>query len=134
MRAYHLDLRQRVVAAVEDGTPITTVATQFRLHRSTIYRYLAQRQERGTLVPRTSPGRVRTITAAAEVQLVAQLQQHPTATLAEHCAVWAQTNGVRLSPATLSRAIRRVGWTRKKGQWQPASVTLSSELPGGTRH
>jgi transposase len=133
MRADHLDLRQRVMAAVEDGMPITAVARHFRLHRSTIYRYLAQQQERGTLVPRTSLGRVRAITAVDEARLVAQLQQHPTATLSEHCAMWEQTSGVRLSPATLSRAIRRVGWTRKKGRWQPASETRSSELPGGTR-
>jgi transposase len=133
MRAYYLDLRDRVMAAVDAGTPITTVARQFLLHRSTVYRYLAQRQARGTLVPRTSPGRRRTITATDEARLVAQLQQAPTATLADHCRSWEQTTGSRLSPATLSRAIRRVGWTRKKGQWQPASVTLSSELPGGTR-
>lgn len=133
MRAYHLDLRDRVVGAVDEGTAISTVAAQFRLHRSTIYRYLAQRQERGTLVPRTSPGRTRALTAADEARLVAQLQQHPTATLAAHGALWEQSTGVRLSPATLSRTIRRVGWTRKKGRWQPASETLSSELPGGTR-
>ncbi len=133
MRAYHLDLRDRVVAAVDEGTSISTVATRFRLHRSTIYRYLAQRQERGTLLPRTSPGRARAISPTDEARLVAHLQQYPTATLAEHGAIWEQATGVRLSPATLSRTIRRVGWTRKKGQWQPASVTLSSELPGGTR-
>lgn len=133
MRAYHLDLRDRVVAAVDEGTAITTVAAQFRLHRSTIYRYLTQRQERGTLEPRISPGRTRAISAADEARLVEQLQQHPTATLAEQCATWEQSTGVRLSPATLSRTIRRIGWTRKKGRWQPASATLSSELPGGTR-
>lgn len=133
MRAYHLDLRNRVVAAVDEGTAIATVAARFRLHRSTIYRYLAQRQERGTLVPRTSPGRVRAITPTDEVRLVAHLHQHPTATLAEHGAIWEQATGVRLSPATLSRTIRRIGWTRKKGQWQPASVTLPRGLPGGTR-
>ncbi len=133
MRAYHLDLRERVVAAVDDGTPITTVAARFRLHRSTIYRYLALHRGQGTLAPRTSPGRNRAITGADAPRLIAQLQQQPTATLSEHCAVWAQATGVWLSPATLSRTIRRVGWTRKKGRWQPASVTLSSELPGGMR-
>ena len=133
MRAYHLDLRERVVAAVDDGTPIATAAARFRLHRSTIYRYLAQRQERGTLAPRTSPGRTRTIPVSDDARLIAQLQQHPTATLDDHCALWEQATGVRLSPATLSRAIQRVGWTRKKGRWQPASVMLPSELPGGRR-
>ncbi len=114
MRAYHLDLRDRVVAAVDEGTSITAVAARFRLHRSTMYRYLAQRQEQGTLVPRTSPGRRRTIPGSEDARLVAQLQQHPTATLAAHGALWEQSTGVRLSPATLSRTIRRVGWTRKK--------------------
>lgn len=133
MRAYHRDLRERVVAAVDDGTPIVTVAARFRLHRSTIYRYLARRQEQGTLAPRTSPGRARAIPATDDARLIAQLQQHPSATLRTHCAVWEQATGVRLSPATLSRAIRRVGWTRKKGRWQPASGMPSGGLPGGAR-
>jgi transposase len=31
-----------------------------------------------------------------------------------HCDLWEQTSGVRVSTSTMSRAIRRVGWTRKK--------------------
>jgi hypothetical protein len=31
---------------------------------------------------------------------------------------------------TMSRAIRRVGWTRKKKRWVPMSATRMSEPPG----
>jgi transposase len=31
-----------------------------------------------------------------------------------HCQIWEQTSGVQVSTSTMSRAIRRVGWTRKK--------------------
>ena len=133
MRAYHRDLRERVVAAVEDGTPVAIVARQFRLHRSTVYRYLRQQRTTGTLQPRTSPGRTRVIQRVDEPRLLAQLEQLPTATLADHCAQWQQTTGRPLSPATLSRAIRQVGWTRKKGRWQPASGMTSGGLLGGPR-
>jgi len=133
MRAYHLDLRQRIVAAVADGLPVEQTAARFHVHRSTVFRYLAQHRERGTLVPHQHPGPAPAVAAADEAALVAQLQQHPTATLATHCDRWAATTGRRISPATMSRTIRRLGWTRKKGVWQPANAMPSGGLPGGTR-
>ena len=38
----------------------------------------------------------------------------PDATLAQHCERWAAERGVRVSVATRSRAIRRLGVTVKK--------------------
>ena len=35
-------------------------------------------------------------------------------TLDEHCRVWETEHGQRVSTATMSRAITRLGWTRKK--------------------
>jgi transposase len=133
MRAYHLDLRERIVAAVASGSTVTMVASQFRVDPSTVYRYLARQQTRGTLVPGTSSGRPRAIAPAAEPRLVAQLVRLPQATLAEQCAQWQATTGVEVSTATMSRMLRRIGWTRKKGVWQPASGMPTRGLPGGTR-
>jgi len=48
------------------------------------------------------------------VPLAAQVATHPDATLAQHCAVWDQAHGVRVSVATMSRVIRRLGITVKK--------------------
>lgn len=132
MRAYSLDLRQRIVIAVQAGQPTAVVAELFGVDRSTINRYLCL-AERGSLAAKPLPGRARHITPDHHAALVRQVQVHPADTLAEHCQRWEQVHGVGVSIATMSRAIRRVGWTRKKGQWQPASATTTPGLPGGLR-
>ena len=39
-----------------------------------------------------------------------------TPTLEQHCDLWEQTHGERVSRWTMSRAIKRLGWTRKKSR------------------
>ena len=46
--------------------------------------------------------------------MLPQLQAHDDATLEQHCDLWEQTHGERVSRWTMSRAIKRLGWTRKK--------------------
>jgi len=60
------------------------------------------------------PGRPPKKFAPLQAGLGAQLEAHTDATLQTHCQLWEQTHGVRVSTSTMSRAIRRVGWTRKK--------------------
>lgn len=45
MRGYSLDLRERVVAAVDAGMPRTEAARLFKVAKVTIDRYLKQRRE-----------------------------------------------------------------------------------------
>ena len=114
MRAYSLDLRQRVVVAVDAGTPRTEVARTFRVSLATIKRYLKQRGEAGHLAPRTSPGRPAGIPAAQLPALEAQLAACPAATLAQHCQRWQEARGAAVSASAMRRAIKRLEWTRKK--------------------
>jgi transposase len=98
MRAYSLDLRERIVRAVAAGTPQAVAA-------------------------RSSPGRPARIGPAEQPALHAQLAAAPDATLAEHCATWGRAQGARVSEATMHRAIARLGWTRKKRPSGRASRT-----------
>ena len=132
MRAYSLDLRQRIVAAVHAGQSKDAVADLFAVDRSTINRYL-RLAEGGSLAAKPLPGRAPYISPAQHADLLLQLHLHPADTLGEHCRRWEAVSGVTVSIATMSRAIRRVGWTRKKGQWQPGNATRSPGLPGGPR-
>jgi transposase len=122
MKAYSLDLRTRIVHAVDQGMAQTVAARTFGVSPATVKRYL-QRQAAGTLAPRHSPGRPRVIAAAAEPALQAQLAATPDATLAEHAAQWATDQGVTVSVTTVHRAIARLAWTRKKRPSTPASKT-----------
>jgi len=104
MKAYTLDLRERVVKFVKSGGSKAEAARRFAVGRRTVYRYLAADQA-GTLAPKKSWGHWRKLDPH---QLQAHLKQHPDATLKEiqqvfgvsHHAVW-----VRL---------RQLGFTLKK--------------------
>jgi transposase len=122
MKAYSMDLRERIVQAVAEGTAAAAVARRFRVGRATVDRYL-RRHRAGALAPRTSPGRPPRIGPPAEPSLRAQLEAAPDATLAEHVERWEQAQGSRVSVTTMHRAIARLGWTRKKRPSRPASRT-----------
>ncbi len=101
MKAYSEDLRRRIVAAVDGGMPRSEAARVFGVGRATVRRYLVLRRETAGLAPR--PGR-----GPLPIRMSA---------LAEHCAWYEEAAGVRVSDATMSRAITgRLGWTRKKSR------------------
>src|SRR5579864_1183340 len=133
MKAYSQDLREKVLRAVDQGYARQEIVKLLGVSRATIKRYLKQRRETGTVAPKAIPGRPPKKLGPLQAELVAQLQAHDDLRLEDHCQVWEQTHGVKVSTATMSRAIRRVGWTRKKKRWQPVSVVRKSELVGASR-
>ena len=114
MRAYSVDLRERIVAAVAAGEAHATVARRFGVAVATIGNYLRLRRETGALTPRPRPGGRPGIGPAQYPALRAQLAAAPDATLAEHCATWATAQGSAVSVSTMWRTIGRLGWTVKK--------------------
>jgi transposase len=122
MKSYSLDLRQRIVAAVEGGMAKTVAAQTFGVSYATVKRYV-HREAVGDLPPRTSTGRRRAIDAPAEPALRAQLAVTPDATLAEHVEQWAAEHGGVVSEITMLRSIDRLGWTRKTRPSSPPSAT-----------
>jgi transposase len=116
MRASSEDLRLRILAAVDGGMPRSEAARVFGVGRATVKRYLQLRRETGALAPRPRHGPPSLKTAALRELLPARLAAAPDATLAEHCAWYEDAAGVRISGPTMSRAIGRLGWTRKKSR------------------
>src|SRR5918999_28470 len=114
MRAYAIDLRERILHAVARGQPKAAVARTYRVSLSTVKRYTAQHAVTGSVAPRRRTAPPPRIDVAQQSALLAQLAAAPDATLAEHCQAWEQAHGVRVSVPTMWRAIARVGWTSKK--------------------
>jgi len=114
MRAYSQDLRHRILRAVDQGKSRAEIIKTFAVSRSTIKRYLRLRRETGGIKPRSIPGRPSRKGAVLQAGLLPQLKAYPDATLVEHCQLWKATYGVQISSATMSRAIKRLNWTRKK--------------------
>jgi transposase len=132
MNAYSKDLRLRVLQAVDRGLPRTRISELFGVSLSTIKRYVRRRRQGEDLEPKPSTGRKRRILASSEQKraLWSQLEENDEATLQRHCQLWQSATGVRVSVATMSRAIReKLGWTYKKRRWVPPSETRRNEAP-----
>ena len=134
MNAYSKDLRLRVLEAVDRGLPRTRISELFGVSLSTIKRWVKRRRQGEDLEPRRSTGRKRRILSSREEKqaLWKQLEENGEATLERHCELWEERGGVRVSLATMSRAIRqKLGWTLKKRRWVPPSETKKLEVLGG---
>jgi transposase len=117
------------------GTPRREVVETFGVSLATLKRWLKKRREGEDLSPKSSTGRKRRILSSAEEKraLWEQLEANDEATLERHCELWEEKRGVKVSTATMSRAIRhRLGWTFKKRRWVPPSETKKREVLGGS--
>jgi len=114
MKAYSSDLRERVVAALDQGMRRQKAVTTFQVSLGSIKRWVRLRRDTGQVT--ASPAGRRPIPDVPHEQaaLRQQLETAPDATLPEHAAQWNATFGTTLTHWTIGRRIRRLGWTRKK--------------------
>ena len=135
MNAYSKDLRLGVLRAVERGIPRREIADLFGISRPTIGRYVNLKASGEDLAPKPSPGRKAKILDDPEHKraLWEQLEDNDTATLEEHCEMFENKRGVWVSVATMSRAVRKLGWSFKKDHWEPPKeVSKEEALLGST--
>jgi transposase len=118
-KPYSLDLRQKVIEAIElDGLKKNEVSALFQISRNTIDLWLKRKAATGCLKPI-----VRTVSPAqGKIQnweaFRAFAEQHRAKTQAEMAELWTDD----VSRRTISRALTRMGWTRKKRPTATASA------------
>ena len=96
------------------GTPRDEVEARLLVAVPTIERWLRQQREPGGLAPKPVPGPVAVKTNALLAALPERLAEHADATVEDHCSWWRGVAGVEVSTATMSRALTRLDWSRKK--------------------
>ena len=114
MRAYSMDLRERVVAACDEGGATREqVAARFSVSVRWVRDLLKRRRETGSIAPKLrGGGRAAAFDAEAGARLRQAVRDENDATLAE----LAEASGVACSPAAVDRALARLGITRKKSR------------------
>ncbi len=123
MRAYSEDLRKKVVEAVKRGMKKSEAAYTFGLSLSSVKRYVGAACEGRSLRPKKRPGMCPKIDNNGRRLLEADLQERPAATLSQRREFLERVAGIRVSESTVSRVLKRLGWTRKKDRWGHPSVT-----------
>jgi len=104
MKAYPVELRERIVGFVEKGGSKVEAAAYFQVGRQTVYRYL-QASQSGNLAPKPQPGRKK---AFDDERLRREIKTRPSATLKEH----GQALGV--SHSAVWKRLRQLAITLKK--------------------
>jgi transposase len=125
MNVYSLDLRKKIVEAKERGTPTAEVAKAFGVGASTVKRYTAASREGRSLAPKKRPGSKPKMDERARRLLEADLRERPAATLPQRREFLRRVAGLSVSDSTLSRMLKRLGFSRKKDRWERVSETSS---------
>ena len=117
MKAYSVDLRERVLAAFDRGMPRSEVVTTFQVSLASLKHWHAARRDTGDFTPQPPSGGFEpTITSDQHHELRTQVAAFPDATLAEHATRWNAAHATTISQWTIGRAIRLLGLTRKKSR------------------
>jgi transposase len=126
MDAYSEDLRTKIVQAVEQRRMTKSEAARaFSVSLSSVKRYTKAVREGRSLSPGKAPGKRPRLDEKARRLLEADLEERPFAKLKDRREYLLKVAGVSASGSTLSRAIRKMGFGRKKGRWVRVSETSS---------
>ena len=110
-RAYSYDLRRKVIQAIElDGWKKSQAAEIFQISRNTIDLWLKRREETGDYRPSSNrphqtQAKIRDWQAFEEFA-----NKHGDKTQSQMAQLWAEP----ISPRTISRGLKKIGFTRKK--------------------
>jgi transposase len=114
MKPYSLDLRERVVSAIEKGdSSFRKVAQRFAVSKSCVERWVIQKRKEGHLVPRKQGGSVSVVMEYKE-QLITIFEKQTDATLAEYCELLCDETGLWVSQSTMCRTFQKLNLPLKK--------------------
>jgi len=100
-------------------------ARAFGVSLSSVKRYAKAAGEGRSLSPGKAPGKRPLLDEKANRLLEADVEERPFAKLSDRREYLEKVAGVSVSESTLSRALRKMGFGRKKGRWVRASATSS---------
>ena len=115
-KSLSLDLRERVLAFIEEGHSCHEAARRFRISAASAVRIRQRYRQLGTVAPAkrgrpSGSGRLERFGGF----LKARVEQSPDITMPELAEALWQSHGMRAAPAELSRFVRhRLGFTYKK--------------------
>ena len=109
-----MDLRRRIVRAVEGGSSIRAAARRFAVSPSAAVKLMQRLRATGSPAPARFGGHRRPLLEPYEAGLRALVAARPDSTLAELQAGLARRHGVRAGLSTIHTTLRRLGLRHKK--------------------
>ena len=124
MRAYSIDLRERVIASVESGEcNIPAAARRYKVSEPSIERWLVRKRKTGNVAPLPHAGGPPRKLASAEAAIRAAVKAQPDATLQELCELVEKGTKIKSDASMMYREVVRLKLPRKKSHSMPVSGT-----------
>ena len=123
MRAMSLDLRQRILAALEEEPSSLVVGKRFGVSPSSVRKLRLKVERTGEPKAGTAPGRKRLVHGKVERRLRRLVGKNSDATLNVLRELLADESGVAVSETTMWRQLLRMGLTLKKRPFVPLKGT-----------
>lgn len=114
MRSYTQDLRERIVAARQEGHSAEELAKLFRVSKRSVERYWTQHVETGTVVAKRRGGYRRSCLEEHDTTLQRWLREDRGLTLAQLQTRLAQELGIQLGMTALWHRLEHLGLSYKK--------------------
>jgi transposase len=119
MNAYSEDLRKKIVEALHRGAGKSEAARSFGVSLSSVKRYARTAREGKPLTPKKRPGSRPKMDKSVRRLLESDMEKRPAATLLQRREyLHAKVAGLKVSESTVSRMLRRMGWSIKKGRYR----------------
>ncbi|MHC5848741.1 helix-turn-helix domain-containing protein [Nostoc sp.] len=115
MKAYSMDLREKIVAAhIHEKISIRKVAIIFDVSKSLVQKLVKQQQVDGNLQPKPRGKPQFSHLTNAEVELRELVAENHDATLVELCELFAVKTGNWVSRTAMCRSLQKLGLNRQK--------------------
>ena len=108
-----MDLRERVIKAVESGESKAKVAERYSVSLSTVKRYV-RLSKAGNLAGKKPPGQVSWLDSEGEKVLRQQVEEHNDWTLEQHAEGLCKGTGITVKKSAIAKYFKRLKITRKK--------------------
>jgi transposase len=112
--AFSIDLRERVISAVDNNMRITEAVKVFKVSRRVIYEWLELRKTTGNLAPKTGyqKGHSHKITDWEKFKAFAHENQQSNSP--QMIVAWEKLTGVKVSESVMLRSLKKINFTAKK--------------------
>jgi len=112
--AFSIDLRERVISAVDNNMRVTEAVKLFKVSRRVIYEWLDLRKTTGSLAQKTGyqKGHSHKITDWEKFKVFADENRQSNSP--QMIIAWEKLTGVKVSESVMLRGLKKINFTAKK--------------------
>ena len=128
VRPYSLDLRERVVGAVDDGQSCRAVADTFGVSVASVVKWSQRFRATGTVAPKPMGGKRPVLLAAQRAWILDRMASQPDLTL-RRLVIELRECGITVSYGAVWNFVHRLGLSFKKKRAAPGAGSSRRRAP-----